>query len=613
MRHVTARLALTAFAIASFILLTNCGGGNSGGSIQPLNPQFTSVPPTNASEGVTYSYNPVITGDGGAGILALPEAPAGATLSGAGVTWVPTPEQSRKANNFTLKFTAQAGGTATQSWTVTPSGTVRVSWIDTTWNESGSSATPFDWASMAMPAAALVPQPDGTLKTVDGGGGADGKLTIPDIPGGYFWLRLAPSDYFWTNSSTVDIGADYNVPPGLVTVSSGPTIPTTTLDFNVTGIEPVMGSSLKIDLDPYISMTSFMFGSSGTSYSWSMDVPFSFDWTKIKTGRALEYKPATFGTISGSVLGPATMLTNLTIIGGTTNNIDVPLTPSPQKSVNLSIKGSAWPPLFAHVAPGPATMVTTPFNLSVDPDVPVSANRYVLAGRSIRLLQPSATLSGGFGGGLLNGVGITPTFMSRCGGMATLPLLLTTPVIDTDLNAGTVQYGDPFPAEWTRYFTICQQATVDIPSVDGTSTQQFWITNGATSSIPTAPVEPMVGPVEGPTINDQSLFTPATLTGTNFTLKWTKPSLGTPTGYVVRVMTGMSRNGVSAYVTVANLVTSKTTVPVPPGVLLPGNKYLFMITTILDGRANIELSPRRTGVPIANADIISAPITIAAQ
>jgi hypothetical protein len=32
-----------------------------------------------------------------------------------------------------------------------------------------------------------------------------------------------------------------------------------------------------------------------------------------------------------------------------------------------------------------------------------------------------------------------------------------------------------------------------------------------------------------------------------------------------------------------------------------------------DGRANLETAPRRTGVPMANADIISAPITIAAQ
>jgi hypothetical protein len=40
---------------------------------------------------------------------------------------------------------------------------------------------------------------------------------------------------------------------------------------------------------------------------------------------------------------------------------------------------------------------------------------------------------------------------------------------------------------------------------------------------------------------------------------------------------------------------------------------MFLITALKDGRADLEVSPRRTAVPMANADIISATITIAAQ
>ncbi|HET9697624.1 MAG TPA: fibronectin type III domain-containing protein, partial [Terriglobales bacterium] len=160
------------------------------------------------------------------------------------------------------------------------------------------------------------------------------------------------------------------------------------------------------------------------------------------------------------------------------------------------------------------------------------------------------------------------------------------------------------------YLRVCQFATADIPSPDGSSTQQIILSNGVTLAPPISPVGPLIGPVEAPTINDQNLFTASTVSAHSATLKWEKPSLGNPIGYGVSVYTNLAVQGRSVYTRIATLNTGKTTVIVPPGILQSGTTYFFLITSVTDGRANIETSPNRLGFPAGNADIISAPITI---
>jgi hypothetical protein len=54
--------------------------------------------------------------------------------------------------------------------------------------------------------------------------------------------------------------------------------------------------------------------------------------------------------------------------------------------------------------------------------------------------------------------------------------------------------------------------------------------------------------------------------------------------------------------------TAKTTVNLPP--LLAGKTYLFLITALADGHANVETMPNRSALPTAYASVVSAPITI---
>lgn len=56
--------------------------------------------------------------------------------------------------------------------------------------------------------------------------------------------------------------------------------------------------------------------------------------------------------------------------------------------------------------------------------------------------------------------------------------------------------------------------------------------------------------------------------------------------------------------------TAGTSITIPSSLLIAGKKYLFMITALSDGKANMETAPNRHALPIANADVVSAPITI---
>jgi hypothetical protein len=184
--------------------------------------------------------------------------------------------------------------------------------------------------------------------------------------------------------------------------------------------------------------------------------------------------------------------------------------------------------------------------------------------------------------------------------------------LTTDVEAGTVQYSDPFPTTWRRTFRVCQSASVAVP-VPGGTTQGITLTNSQTTSLPTAAVKPLLSPVQNPKINGADLFTAGTISNTAVTLSWDPPAIGTPFGYNVAIMsltTSPLPSGTVQFFPSTTLGTAKTSMTIPPDLLRSGQTYLFVITSRVDGRANMETSPHRSSLPVANADMISAPITI---
>jgi len=199
-------------------------------------------------------------------------------------------------------------------------------------------------------------------------------------------------------------------------------------------------------------------------------------------------------------------------------------------------------------------------------------------------------------------------------------------LLSSDTNFGTIQYGDPFPAAWNRVFHFCQQATLPLPGLTSTTTidsqgdtqtitWNYNLINSQSTAPPSSPVVPLISPVVSPTINGASLFTPATLDTRAVTLSWSAPTLGKPYGYRVQAvpLPLTMPPGTVAVVASRTLYTAQTSVTIPPELLTSGETYLFDITALMDAKANVETSPRRSGLPTAAANVVSAPITISAS
>jgi hypothetical protein len=197
------------------------------------------------------------------------------------------------------------------------------------------------------------------------------------------------------------------------------------------------------------------------------------------------------------------------------------------------------------------------------------------------------------------------------------------PLISSDLDFGTIAYGDPFPATWQRVFTFCQQAALAMPSLTTTTTTptgtqtttwSYNLTNRQAIALPSAPVTPLVSPVVNPMVNGASLFSPATLNTRVLSLSWQKPTIGAPYGYTVQVISPSSTGTLSVTrIPTVVLSTAQTSLTVPLELLTAGQTYLISITAKVDGKANMETSPNRSALPTGSADVVSAPITISAS
>jgi hypothetical protein len=289
-------------------------------------------------------------------------------------------------------------------------------------------------------------------------------------------------------------------------------------------------------------------------------------------------------------MGPELTLSDQSFTSGGHNTVSGSLNPKVPASINLSIQGSAWTRLFDHVAPTAINAIGGSFYLSVQPYIAATGPNLSLSDPKmpIDLIWTSGNFSGFF----------TPT----CS---------VSPPAMPDVEAANVQYSDPFPATWRRTFRVCQVASVNIP-LPGGQTRSTNLTNTQTTELPTATVKPLLSAVQNPKINGADLFTASTVNSTAVTLSWDPPAVGTPYGYTVSVMspTTVLSTGSVTYITAAVLATAKTSMIIPPDVLAPGKTYFFIITSLVDGKANMETSPHRSALPTASAEIVSAPITV---
>ena len=601
-----------AFPVLSFLVfaLAACSGTTSSVPPPPPAPKltFTSTAPTSATEGTAYSYQAAATSsDSSAITFSLTTAPSGATLSGSTLSWTPTHAESRTSNSFTITATTAAGGSATQSWTVTPNGTINITAVTTYWTPSGSVKVPPQWPTGVNYPAALVPQSDGSLQRLQGAANADGSFSIPNVPAGNYWLEINPNANFWTSTSDFDDGNDVIGSP-LATISAQNT---TTFTSSISGINPSTAAGdfflTRTDLANSFSPAFGPIPANSTTFTSNLPVTANTDWTKVTTLYLGQYVFTTSGNFTGYLLGPSATISNPAFVNGATNPINAALSASPTASLPLSISGSAWAALASSIGPGTPSPTVSDYSVFAQPFV---TDRLalpppgLLLGPDLVLLSPAAP----------PGAAPIPVPASyACAfDVASINFPLTglgLAPITTDVNYGTLSYGDPYPSAWQRMFEYCQISSVTLPRPNSTSTDTFIVTNKQTTALPTSPVAPILGPVQSPTLNGASLFQTASLTTTAVTISWSAPATGQPYGYFVQVyQLGTLPSGGTGYALAGSYGTAKTSVTVP--FLAAGNTYVFAILAESDATANIETKPFRHQIPTAESAVVSAPFVI---
>jgi hypothetical protein len=466
MSQASSKLLLCGLFFSLF--LAGCGGGSV---TRPPGPKFTSAPATTASEGMPYSYQLAATSpDMSAVSFALTVGPSGASLTGNTVAWIPTHQQSRIASKFIVTATMASGGSSSQTWTVTPNGTVQIKAVTTYWTPTGRVDIPRVWPANLPYPAALVPQTDGSLSRLQGAANSDGTFSIPNVPGGYYWLQLSPQSNYWTRSSNFDAGEDVVGDP-LTSINQN----TTTINLTLSGLDPVQPQDLfwiQSNERPFQLALSSAVATGAGALSFRVQMNSNIDFSQINTLFFNQFEPVSSGGFLGlAVLGPALTLSNVTLPTSGVINIFGTLQPSPKASIPLNIQGSAWANNYLNVAPSPVTPLLTDFSLSAQPWV---TDRIAIS--SGGFLSPNLGLLAPLGQPTIP---TSPFFLAPYQCQQPSGLYITTsaspalPTILTDQDFGPISYGDPYPASWPRMFQICQHATVQIPRPNSPSPTRF--------------------------------------------------------------------------------------------------------------------------------------------
>ena len=611
----------------SFLFSVACGGGGSSSS--PSSPVFSLSTPGAASEGATFSYTLQASDPkGGSVSFSLVSMPAGATISGATISWTPTHAQSRQPNEFTVKATSSSGGTATASFTVTPAGTINGSDIATYWSGGTGTQYPLDFSRARTVPSALVSDGMGGLTTYAGQGFSDGTFEIPNVPAGSYWLKFGNTLY-WTDASDIDMGRDlagrlrsttYQPPSspvaanldisGLDPWNQGALSPVISESSTLSGFSPEAMTALSFTYSctstPSVTSCSSNSGAlaaiptGATSYTGQLPMsatrPVETSLGDTAYFFQAEVVPAQGTAMSVSqitkLLGPLALTLDSNV---TTIDISGQFTALPQSTMRLKVRGAGFASSIAGTNPNAVVDIMGFSALASSALVP---NHYA---------PGSSLLPLGLEGPL-------PT--SRINDPGVVLIAAHTNGQPADYDGGDLTFINPL-SNGVVVYRAEQSAAVPIAQ-DGTTTYYLLGTTGYyTTKAPTvdAPFDPPMLNVQDAQINGVGLFQ-ATTAAQPITLSWQAPTGLLPSGYIINAAayepcpgtpTGGSCMGVSSS---GVLYTSRTSVTFPPGFLTDGKSYMFEIQAVADKATNFLNAPNRGSWDRAYSQTISNLIAV---
>lgn len=431
--------------------------------------------------------------------------------------------------------------------------TVTGSAIDIHVADDGEALAPIDLSDALI--EVLVDDGAGGFLRLPGAGLADGTFTVADVPAGSYMLRVG-NQYFVTSRSSIDLGHSRLGRAGAASATISPTrlrwlvdqLDAWQVDDRLDFFAPNAGASF-IDLEDETATPPLE-----SDVSIAMGVDFT-DAIEPKLVDAAAGDVGYLLHISFRGADPALVLTQIfqpgpfTMVDGQRTRLtgsfaDVAL----DRSVEIDLRTSDFAALTADLSAGTAFSQQASFHLYTSP---FAIDR-----------------------GDLGFIALAEYFAP-----------------DLEDRTVSIDYGHPFPADWTPY------ALADFFVFSAISEEPFTVGVGVIGAIDTVeglsdqPITVRLGPVENPTVDGADATQPATA-GSAPLIAWDPPATGTAEIY--RVLVHQVTDATPRGPVIASFTTPDTSVRIPDGVLTPGQTYFIEI--------DAEFNP--------DVDLVSAPFQL---
>ena len=562
-RPVVRSLAL--FLLAATVAFSMACGHSSSTTVTTAGPAptFTSKWPTVVQEGVQYTYDlTTTTTDNSKVTYKLSTGPSGATISGNTLTWTPTHAEARISNSFGITATTGNNGTATQTFTLTPTGSIDGTVIDHAVTGNGIQDYPEDLSGLTI--EALIPNGSGGYNVMKGSGDSSGNFTIPNIPAGPFFLHLPQNlhgtitnQYIWSTASDIDAGSLVNGRPDAAPASG------VTVSTNVTLSVAPNGSDAAYWSSPDVYAV-------GHPSNASVTQPFITSFPQ--TGYLLD-----------SAKGDRAFLTHYKITQPTASSTAQHIVEDKEYDSITESDNSTVSLTGAMSSVGGST---------IDPVIKVTQFDALFSGltntgtitRQFSLVDPGYDAAEGYAGGV--------------------PLITASITSNTDTDLGSLAYG-LVTKTGVPFYSYTDTGYRTFSTGSGSLTLQVG-SMVASNVLPTSSssIVPVVGLVQAPLVNGVDFYGGTTTTTLQPTIAWGLPSTGTGTYYIVNLydISNLSPSNMWTF------YTNTKSVLVPSGILQNGHLYVVQITAADDSADTFATAPFRTGTSPAYSYAVSGVI-----
>ena len=200
-------------------------------------------------------------------------------------------------------------------------------------------------------------------------------------------------------------------------------------------------------------------------------------------------------------------------------------------------------------------------------------------------------------------------------------LMTTTGLKKVPPQSITFSYGNPLPLRWGEllHFSHHVRTNLRLPGTTLGGMSTFGLSDRR--PVTEAAKEPLtvrISPPQQLKVEGKDAHAASTLGSLTPRIDWTAPRLGTPSAYrvlVTRLYTSDVLEDYSLWSIEAFITTTDTSFQLPPGILQPGQTYVFIVTSLLTPGVDLATSMNQIQIltNVAYADVLSGLLTTPAS